>query len=79
MKISKQQEIKNVLSTVGDALFEANVLRDVVGDLRDEHKDCEYAETQIAVLESLIDERLHTLYHGVEFLQQVTAPERAAT
>lgn len=82
MKVSKQQQIRNVLEAASDERFEVQVLLDVVDFLRDsDQQDPDLkgdTQVQIMVLEGIIRERLHSLYHSVEFLQQATAPKPKA-
>jgi hypothetical protein len=72
----KQGQVVEAANAAADAIFEVEVLRDVIKILQDDHDDCEHAETQVAVLESIIDEKLHSTSHDVDFIREALTPKK---
>lgn len=71
----KTNQVREEASAANDAVFEIEVLRDIINVLREDHPGCDHAETQIAVLDSIIDEKLHFVFHATELItESLTRP-----
>jgi hypothetical protein len=76
--MAKKNQVAEAVNEASDAVFEVEVLRDIIAILKDDHDGCEHADTQIAVLEGVVDEKLHHVFHLLEAASEgLTAKPKA--
>lgn len=75
-KTSKQQKALNAANTLDEVLFDVEILREVVQRLREDHQNGDETDTQISVIDSIIDEKLHTAFHATEFVIEQLTPKQ---